>query len=825
MITLGGLCTIASIVLIMGFLLAVALPLFSSAEVQGGALVARPAPARALRTELDEYGQLAAVLDERWVLTLFALDSGATLARSSPLAQLPAPSAWALHGDRGILGFDDGTLRELRLGFTSRVLAASEADPELLELAPGASRAWGDGLVTATEQGLLRHVRYELSVGEALPTGDERPVRLVDAVLSERTSAYVTLQGERSLTLHTLRSRRNLLTGERTRVRSSKPLPLQPGDAEQAWGLFLMGHGDTVLLTARDGRALRLRAGAAGESLRAEQLDLAPEPGATLTSCALLAGRNTLVTGDSEGRVSAWFSVHRTPEQGGGADGRQLVQAHALAGPRGASVASLAPSRRSRLLGMAWADGQVRLQLVTSGRELVQLQGPAPAAGASLALAPREDALGLLGPDGLQRWRLDPGYPEAGLAALFTPLWYEGLSEPDHLWQSTGGSDAFEPKLGLWPLVFGTIKATVYCMLFGAPLALLAALFTSEFMPRRRRTAVKTLIELMASLPSVVLGFLAGLVLAPFIAEVLPEIVAWLLVLPACLVLGAALWSGLPRALADRHEGLLRLGAMGLALLAALGLSALLGGLAERLFFGGDVMLWLDGAGEATGGWLLLLLPACGLAFAELWQRVGPGLERARLGPVPLAAALGSAGAIALAFGLARLLDGAGFDLRGSLLGPYEVRNALVVGFAMGFAVIPVIYTLAEDALGRVPEHLRHASLAAGATRWQTAFRVVVPAAASGVFSALMIGLGRAVGETMIVLMATGNTPIRDWNLFNGFRTLSANIAVELPEAVQGGAHYRTLFLAGLVLFAMTFVLNTGAEWVRARARRKLGSL
>ncbi|RKY22278.1 MAG: hypothetical protein DRQ55_01545 [Planctomycetota bacterium] len=264
---------------------------------------------------------------------------------------------------------------------------------------------------------------------------------------------------------------------------------------------------------------------------------------------------------------------------------------------------------------------------------------------------------------------------------------------------------------------------------------------------------------------------------------------------------------------------------MGLALLAALGLSALLGGLAERLFFGGDVMLWLDGAGEATGGWLLLLLPACGLAFAELWQRVGPGLERARLGPVPLAAALGSAGAIALAFGLARLLDGAGFDLRGSLLGPYEVRNALVVGFAMGFAVIPVIYTLAEDALGRVPEHLRHASLAAGATRWQTAFRVVVPAAASGVFSALMIGLGRAVGETMIVLMATGNTPIRDWNLFNGFRTLSANIAVELPEAVQGGAHYRTLFLAGLVLFAMTFVLNTGAEWVRARARRKLGSL
>ena len=95
----------------------------------------------------------------------------------------------------------------------------------------------------------------------------------------------------------------------------------------------------------------------------------------------------------------------------------------------------------------------------------------------------------------------------------------------------------------------------------------------------------------------------------------------------------------------------------------------------------------------------------------------------------------------------------------------------------------------------------------------------------SGLFSAAMIGVGRAVGETMIVLMAAGNTPIMDMNIFNGFRTLSANLAVELPEAVQGSTHYRTLFLAALALFAMTFVLNTAAEGVRLHFRKKTSRL
>jgi phosphate transport system permease protein len=151
----------------------------------------------------------------------------------------------------------------------------------------------------------------------------------------------------------------------------------------------------------------------------------------------------------------------------------------------------------------------------------------------------------------------------------------------------------------------------------------------------------------------------------------------------------------------------------------------------------------------------------------------------------------------------------------------YDQRNSLVVGLAMGFAVIPIIFTIAEDALSNVPAHLTAGSLALGATRWQTALRVVLPTASPGIFSAIMIGFGRAVGETMIVLMATGNTPVMDWSIFNGFRALSANIAVELPEAPEGGTLFRVLFLAAFLLFCLTFAVNTAAEVVRLRLRRR----
>jgi phosphate transport system permease protein len=159
------------------------------------------------------------------------------------------------------------------------------------------------------------------------------------------------------------------------------------------------------------------------------------------------------------------------------------------------------------------------------------------------------------------------------------------------------------------------------------------------------------------------------------------------------------------------------------------------------------------------------------------------------------------------------------------MVGSYMQRNSLMVGILMGFAIIPIIFTVSEDALSRVPNSVRSASVGVGATRWQTAVYVVLPVAMSGIFSAIMIGFGRAVGETMVVLMVSGRTPIMDMNIFNGLSALSANIATELPEAPLGSTHYRILFLSALILFVLTFLVNTAAEVVRARFRKKAAAM
>jgi phosphate transport system permease protein len=223
---------------------------------------------------------------------------------------------------------------------------------------------------------------------------------------------------------------------------------------------------------------------------------------------------------------------------------------------------------------------------------------------------------------------------------------------------------------------------------------------------------------------------------------------------------------------------------------------------------------------------MIVLVPLFGTAGFLLWDRLPrgfreglkPGMEIAVILPLLLVG-----GWVCLSIGPWVEAGAFGGDFRAWLHSAldlvYDQRNSLVVGLAMGFAVIPIIFTIAEDSFTSVPQHLTAASLALGASRWQTATRVVLPTASPGIFSAVMIGFGRAVGETMIVLMATGNTPVLDWSVFNGMRTLSANIAVEIPEAPYGGTLYRTLFLAGLVLFLMTFLVNTVAELVRQRLR------
>jgi phosphate transport system permease protein len=361
--------------------------------------------------------------------------------------------------------------------------------------------------------------------------------------------------------------------------------------------------------------------------------------------------------------------------------------------------------------------------------------------------------------------------------------------------------------------------------------AILAAIYASQFMHPRWKARIKPTIEMMASLPSVVLGFMAGLVFSPVIERGLMPLITGFFVVPATLLLAAHLWQLIPSGWRTRHPGWRLLAVAGGALPAGVWLSRAVAPAVERLLFGGDVTAWLDGrGGSGFGGWVVASLPLAALAALAVVSRVvNPWLRRATAGWSPrrsavaalVSFAVGVVATLAIAAAVAVLLDSLRLDTRGGIFGTYVQRNALVVAIGMSFAIIPLIFTLADDALSSVPDHLKSASLGAGATPWQTAIRVIVPAAASGLFSAVMIGLGRAVGETMIVLMAAGNTPLVSWNLFNGFQTLSAAIATELPEAARGTAHYRVLFLAALTLFAITFVVNSVAEVVRQRFRRR----
>jgi phosphate transport system permease protein len=302
-------------------------------------------------------------------------------------------------------------------------------------------------------------------------------------------------------------------------------------------------------------------------------------------------------------------------------------------------------------------------------------------------------------------------------------------------------------------------------------------------------------------------------------------------VIPLAVLVAGYAWQVLPRKVMLRCEGWPRFLLLLAVVLAAAGLAPRLGGPVEAWLFAGDFKGWLNGRhGTGAPGNAILLWPLALLLVWFLQHRfvAGPinraltGRSRLTIGLIEFAklvAILLATTALAGAAGVA--LAQWGVDPRGSLVGTYVQRNTLVVGFVMGFAVIPIIYTISEDALASVPESLRSASLGCGATPWQTAIRVIVPVAMSGIFSAVMIGLGRAVGETMIVVMAAGNTPLMDANIFNGLRALSANIAVELPEAVKDGTLYRMLFLAALTLFVMTFILNTVAEIIRQRFRKR----
>ncbi len=468
--------------------------------------------------------------------------------------------------------------------------------------------------------------------------------------------------------------------------------------------------------------------------------------GDPITALTYLLGERTFLVGTHAGQVMAWVPSNERKAP-------SLVpfrQVRTFQSHKGA-VTAIMPSQRDKGFLSADSQGQVVLHHATTGQTVIEFP-PLFIETKALRFAPKANGGAWLGTDGnLRTFSIDNPHPEVTFRSLFFPVTYEGYEAPELIWQSSSGSDEFEPKFGMMPLIFGTLKGTIYAMILAVPLAVMGAVYTAMFMNPQLRAIVKPSVEIMAALPSVVLGFLAGLWFAPLLEKIFPAVVAGTLLLPVVIGVVCLLWQFLPRSLSGSHKYGIDLLVIMMAVVGTVGMCLTFNSSIEAVVFGGNYKQWVTDH-----------------------------------------------------FGLV-----------------YDQRNAIVISFAMGFAVIPIIFSIAEDSLSNVPRHLVAGSLALGATQWQTLTRLVLVSASPGIFSALMIGFGRAVGETMIVLMATGNTPILDWSVFNGFRTLSANIAVEMPEAPHGGTLYRVLFLSGLILFTFTFCINTVAELVRQRLREK----
>nr|WP_328838203.1 ABC transporter permease subunit [Vibrio ulleungensis] len=347
------------------------------------------------------------------------------------------------------------------------------------------------------------------------------------------------------------------------------------------------------------------------------------------------------------------------------------------------------------------------------------------------------------------------GYrPELSLKNVFGKVWFDGYEEPEFVWQTTALADNYEAKVSLVPLVFGTIKAAFYAMLFAVPIAIGGAIYTAYFMSSALRAWVKPTIELMEALPTVIIGFLAGLWLAPMIDENLVSSVLFLFLFPLLIVLVSFIWSWVPKKVTSNIPSGLHLITVVPMIIFSLLLAQWAAPIIENGYFFGDVQTYLADRGIA-----------------------------------------------------------------------YDQRNSFIVGIAMGFAVIPTIFTLAEEAIFSVPKHLSQAAFALGASKWQALSSVVLQTASSGIVSAIMVGLGKAVGETMIVLMATGNTPVQEWNIFEGMRSLASTIAIEMPESEVASSHYQILILSAFLLFVFTFLLNSLAEMIRQRLREKYRSL
>ncbi|RMS97034.1 Phosphate ABC transporter permease [Pseudomonas coronafaciens pv. oryzae] len=719
-VAIGGLAVLAAITLIFFYLAYVVAPLF-----KGASLTTEPAlnagwmqdAGKPLLITIEEQNLIGMRISDKGEVIFFNIKDGTELHRVA----LPLPAGVSVAS----IGKDQPGAPLIALGLSNG---------QVLIFRHSYLTTYPDNQKTITPS-------IAWPYGEAPLVLDEAG-RAVEHVTVSADADSLKVAGSTGTQLHvmSLAQKENLMTGEMTREQTRIELPQTSAvikaiyiDPRQHWLYVINGRAQADVFSLRD------------HSLNG-RYKLLEDGTAEITASAQLVGGISLIIGDSRGRIAQWFMARDT-------DGEQRLMRIRDFKMSSAPIDQIKAEQRRK--GFIALDTSGRLGVFHSTAHRTLLVEKVAEGPGILAMSPRANHILIESSGKLLPLALDNPHPEVSWSSLWGKVWYENYDEPKYVWQSTASNSDFEPKLSLAPLTYGTLKAAFYAMLLAAPLAVAAAIYTAYFMAPGMRRKVKPVIELMEAMPTVILGFFAGLFLAPYLEGHLPGIFSLLLLTPIGILLAGFCWARLPDSIRlgvpDGWEGAILIPVVLLVGWFSLSMSPHL----ESWFFGGDMSMWI----------------------------------REELGIT------------------------------------YDQRNALVVGIAMGFAVIPNIYSIAEDAVFSVPRSLTLGSLALGATPWQTLTRVVILTASPGIFSALMIGMGRALGETMIVLMATGNTPIMDMNLFEGMRTLAANVAVEMPESEVGGSHYRVLFLAALVLLMFTFVMNTLAELIRQRLRKQYSSL
>lgn len=716
----GGISVILAIVLIAFYLFYVVVPMFYPAhiELQSTYTVPGNAESETLYYAMEEQREIAMRVSNDGNIVFFNAADGKVLQRHSLFQNHEQINAFAA-GDSA-----------------QHLLAFATTDGKVLLVQHQYEVTYPDDVRLITP-----YLYYPL--GETPLQINDSEIKLVTAQFDGEKATIAALSDDARIILKSFMREESLLSGEVEITETSYEIQVQSTithmvldvDQRELYTVDSEGHIQYYDVS-------KLKSPRLVHQVEAVSNDI------QITSLEFLSGGISILVGDTSGRIAQWFPVRDE-------NNNYTLERIRFFESQQAPIIDIAPEYFRKGFIAIDKSGTVSFYHTTAHRT-VNLQQIDDQGLLSIAVSPRANAIVAENTSKkLQFWHVENEHPEISWQSIWGEVWYESRDKPEYIWQSSSASSDFEPKFSLSPLVYGTLKAAFYAMLFAVPMSICGAIYAAYFMAPKMRNLVKPTIEIMAALPTVILGFLAGIWFAPFVEKFMPGVFLLFLILPLAVILSAYAWHRLPEmyrvSIPDGWEAVLLIPVLIIATAITLSLSQPV----EAMFFGGNMPLWIT---------------------REL------GLD-------------------------------------------FDQRNSLVVGIAMGFAVIPTIFSISEDAIYGVPGHLTMGSLALGATRWQTMVRVVLLTASPGIFSAVMIGLGRAVGETMIVVMATGNTAIMDMNIFQGFRALSANIAVEMPESEVNSTHYRILFLAGFVLFLATFFVNTIAEVVRQRLRTKYSSL